>query len=317
VKKLLSTFYLLLFALLLSACDYGTLDDFLSRNNDVTARSGSLVEVSPPAVSAGGFRVLVLTDTHFLTRPSQGGHTKAQPINEFFTWLARQKTATRNGDGLPIAFCLHLGDCAETGSEWEYRQFAAFAYAGGDGSHPADTGTVFVEPGGPWPTLPDGLGIEGYGVPVYCVVGNHDLYNDGWNNYVKYCKPYSSFWRFEAGGYAWYGLDTGSGAVGEPQMNALESRMESDPFPKIVCTHYPLYAGPVYFSLSDVYERAELLSTYADSNVKVLLDGHYHPGGEHNYGLFPEHCLKSFRDGRAWYTLTLAGGSITLQTMTG
>ncbi|MDR0374477.1 MAG: metallophosphoesterase [Treponema sp.] len=283
---------LITLCLALVACkdEYG-LDEFLNRADDVNARSAYITDIGAPALDdnkpnppddkpfGDNYTVLILADIHF------GAHSDHPdlPYDQFYQWLDMNK-----GDKKP-AFCLALGDNAESGVEKEYLQFKELSKK--------------LE--------------EQYEIPVYSIVGNHDLYNNGWRYYTKYCKPYISYYRFTTGSFSWYALDSGSGTLGGSQFKNFVGNLKADPNPKIVFSHYPTYGGGnFYFSLSDPRERAALISAFAKNNVKIVLEGHQHPGSFYDFGSFKEYNVSAFRDRQSWHLLTVdeEKETVTLET---
>ena len=145
-----------------------------------------------------------------------------------------------------------------------------------------------------------------YNITTYNAVGNHDLYNSGWQHYKKYLYPYKSLYYFEAGKFSWYFIDTASGSLGAGQMRLLNKTMQSDPNPKIVMTHFPLWAnGHFYFSLQDSLERNLLISTFAKNNVKAVLTGHTHKKTVSDFGRFMEYNHPGFFAKAGWGLITV------------
>ncbi|MDR2446264.1 MAG: metallophosphoesterase [Treponema sp.] len=298
MKKMKKAAALVALCLAFAACkdEYG-LDEFLNRADDVNARSAYITDIGVPVIDekemykpnpqgnkpfGNNYTVLILADIHF------GAHSDHPdlPYDEFFQWLDEKKAT----NALPV-FCLVLGDNAEAGAEKEYLQFKE---------------------------LSDKLENE-YTMPVYSIVGNHDLYNDGWRQYTKYCKPYISYYHFNTGTFSWYALDSGSGTLGGSQLKNFVSKLKEDTNPKIVFSHYPTYGGGnFYFSLSDPHERAALISAFAKNNVKIVLEGHQHPGSFYDFGSFKEYNVSAFRDRQSWHLLTVDEESetVTLKTFT-
>ncbi|MDR0706540.1 MAG: metallophosphoesterase [Treponema sp.] len=288
---------LICFTLAVCKDEYG-LDEFLNRADDVNARSAYIRDINIPVINeeemykpnpsgskppfGNNYTVLILADIHFGAHPDHPD----LPYDEFFQWLEGKKAA-----GETPAFCLVLGDNAEAGTEEEYLQFK---------------------------DLSDKLESDTYGkIPVYSIVGNHDLYNNGWRQYTKYCKPYISYYRFNTGNFSWYALDSGSGTLGGSQLKNLVSNLKADPKPKVVFSHYPMYGGGnFYFSLSDPHERAALISAFAKNNVKIVLEGHQHPGSFYDFGSFKEYNVSAFRDRQSWHLLTVdeENETVTLET---
>lgn len=133
---------------------------------------------------------------------------------------------------------------------------------------------------------------------IYTILGNHDLYNNGWKNWKKTIYPYKSTYYFSlsAGSddsdslpFSFYFVDTGNGAFGTDQLDDFEKLLKSDSNPKMVFSHYPFYSDNVPFmALEDTTERNYLLSLFAKNNVKALFGGHVHTVFEHGFGDFSQ-----------------------------
>lgn len=254
---------------------YG-LNEFLYRPSGVKERTKKiekLIGADVPPVTPGVFTVLVITDVHFGAEklPKNGPRFD----DDFFDWLGNFITA--NPTQKP-AFCVGLGDMAEHGWEEEFKQYEEF--------------TGYLK--------------KKYNITTYNAVGNHDLYNSGWQHYKKYLYPYKSLYYFEAGNFSWYFIDTASGSLGAGQMRLLNKTMQSDPTPKIVMTHFPLWAnGHFYFSLQDSLERNLLISTFTKNNVKAVLTGHTHKKTVSDFGRFMEYNHPGFFAKAGWGLITV------------
>ncbi len=133
---------------------------------------------------------------------------------------------------------------------------------------------------------------------IYTILGNHDLYNNGWTDWKKTIYPYKSSYYFSLSSgsadsalspFSFYFVDTGNGAFGTDQLDAFEKLLKSDPNPKMVFSHYPFYSDNVPFmALEDTAERNYLLSLFAKNNVKALFGGHVHTVFEHGFGSFSQ-----------------------------
>ena len=275
-KIMLKSFILTVLALPFFGCrlnSYG-LNEFLYRPSGVKERTkkiekltGTDVPPVPPATH-GVFTVLVITDVHFGAEklPKNGPRFD----DDFFTWVSTLSPKP--------AFCVGLGDMAEHGWEEEFKRYEEF------------TGHLKKK----------------YNITTYNAVGNHDLYNSGWQHYKKYLYPYKSLYYFEAGNFSWYFIDTASGSLGAGQMRLLNKTMQSDPNPKIVMTHFPLWAnGHFYFSLQDSLERNLLISTFAKNNVKAVLTGHTHKKTVSDFGRFMEYNHPGFFAKAGWGLITV------------
>lgn len=133
---------------------------------------------------------------------------------------------------------------------------------------------------------------------IYTILGNHDLYNNGWTDWKKTVYPYKSTYYFSLSSgaadydslpFSFYFVDTGNGAFGTDQLDAFEKLLKSDPNPKMIFSHYPFYSDNVPFmALEDTTERNYLLSLFAKNNVKALFGGHVHTVFEHGFGNFSQ-----------------------------
>lgn len=163
------------------------------------------------------------------------------PTIAFFKWFD-----SLTDEDLP-AFCLSLGDQIDRGYTDEMVLYKDFMNK-----------------------------IEKRNVKVYNVVGNHDLYNSGWDVWKANCYPNTSFYKFETEKLSWYGIDSGTATLGNEQFNVLENEFRNDKKPKIVFTHYPIYTNTFLFCMEDTTERNRLIQLYEDNNVKCSLGGHIH-----------------------------------------
>lgn len=209
-------------------------------------------------------------------------------------------------EGKPLDFVVVLGDVVETGFDEYFRECEIFI----------DRLKGYLE-------TPD--------LPIYVVLGNHDLYYNGLSRWEKLDFSWNkaaTFFRFETTSTvdgknyprSWYFLDTASGVVGRRQMLALSDAMKVDPNPKIVFTHYPVYVDKAFstpFKLSDPRERAQLLTLFDKNKVDMIFSGHWHEGGAFNYGRFSELCCASFVENSdeqsSWFVLSLSESSDSLQ----
>lgn len=164
-------------------------------------------------------------------------------------------------------FCVVLGDVAEHGLEEEY----------------VDFNNVIV------------AGLQALGIETYCTVGNHDLYNSGWESYSKYNFPYTSFYKATGGNCSFYFIDSASCTIGQPQFNALENSFLADDAHKFIFTHVPLHADDTkYFVMQDTDERNELISLFAQNNVEYFFAGHIHDLRSTDFGAFFEENVPAY-----------------------
>lgn len=272
MKKILIPFVFL--SLLFSSCKYAANNIFYEKNSVVNRVKG-LTDLDVDYSGLGEhYSFCVITDIH-------AGSIKedAPPLNHnlLLSWI----------DSLPPAqkpaFCLCLGDVADTGSEEQDLEYL-----------------VFVDK------------IESRGIKVFNAVGNHDIYQSGYDNWEKYCYPHTSFYRFETPDFNFYALDTGTGNIGTKQYNFLKNTLSSDSKPKIIFTHYPLFTDRFFFSMEDTTERNLLIDLCAKNKVKLYISGHIHKYEENDFGSFKTHAIPSYRYQSKWAYVTVDGENTTL-----
>jgi 3',5'-cyclic AMP phosphodiesterase CpdA len=128
--------------------------------------------------------------------------------------------------------------------------------------------------------------LDSTGLPYYCTIGNHDLYQaDGWEWYKTTFGP-SCYAIYVAGKVKLIFLDTAEGALGQEQFDWLERELADSSYgdfprrgvPTIVATHYPIYDGtePIMWRISGSEERYKLLSLLARYDVRYYVAGHIH-----------------------------------------
>ncbi len=276
---------ILIFSLLgLTSCEYGLqqafhrLDEVSTRSTKVYDLNAYAVEnlkedVVSPTISSEKFSVLVFSDIHF---GRYGKFQKQRYDDDFISYVSQNQNQleTFEESNYPLQFSICVGDIAEHGFENEFIKYQEFCSK-----------------------IQSDLNLR-----VYSVAGNHDLFNSGWQYYKTYCYPYISSYTFTTTynqkSLEWIFLDTGSGTLGNKQLNDVKKTLSSSSTEKIVITHYPIYAGGLfYFTLQNVTERDTLISEFAKGNVKLLVDGHAHIGGSWDCGkFFHEESIKSYLD---------------------
>jgi len=276
----------------LSSC-YFSFTDLFAESSAVTERvkdtgAKAIVQPSSSVISSTSpFSFLVVGDPHFGASWAAGSD-----VLDAFKKLA----ASPDANGNPYAFVLYVGDDADAGTEAQFQTFAGWA------SSMKDSNSI---------PLP---------LQWYSAVGNHDLYNGGWSYFRQYIGP--SFYRLSAGAYSIYVIDTGQGTLGNYQIDELKREFSADSRPKIVVSHYPIYGGAsvlYYYRLANPREQAELLELFAESNVKLIIAGHYHYLVHESVGPYDEWLVESLtvKDGGSThcFAVTLTGGSLSLSRL--
>jgi len=148
-----------------------------------------------------------------------------------------------------------------------------------------------------------------YGIPLYNIVGNHDLYNSGWNAWEKTMYPHTSFYKFETPSFSWYFLDSASGTLGGYQYDALEEEMYLDKKKKLVFSHVPVYAdNNLYFTMQNTEERNKLINTCAATSTQFFIDGHSHKERRFDFGAFIEQNIADFLTSNSYGILHINEG---------
>lgn len=267
--------------LLFTSCEYGPQDAFFrASNSDNRTKSFYELENSEAPHPAGDvYTVAVFSDLHF------GKKDETRHEKDFLDWLEQAKV-----DGNAPAFCICMGDIADHGLKSEFEDYLDFVEK--------------VE------------AILGEG-RVYNVLGNHDLYNDGWNSYSKMCFPYKSFYGFKTKTFSWYCIDSASGSLGSRQYKKIKALFDKDSAPKIVMTHIPAYSNPMdslgYFTFQNTYEADMLLTLYAKNNVKLVLNGHIHRAYKNYFNHCIELTVPSTTTAGKWTVLTIDESNATVK----
>lgn len=251
----------------LGGCSYGW-DEFFYRKNSVNSRSDRILDLdgtdsAPKTEGRSRYSVVLFSDIHV-------GGKKNDP-DVLIDWMRVQKPLLEQ-EGFPIEFAVCAGDLTYSGIRSEYKDYAAI-----------------------------GERMEQLaGIRLYSVLGNHDVYNSGWDDYEDLVFPYSSYYRFTTpsgeNNLSWYFLDTASGTLGTEQLEDLFYRFKHDSNRKIVVTHFPLLLkSSIYYCLQNIDERDMLIDEFCRNDVKVLLTGHAHIEDGYNYnGYFEEVNLESY-----------------------
>lgn len=268
IIQIILTFSLFMF----TAC-YGSWNFFYDGNNvDKRIENFKQLDNSDPRFAASHisslknkYNVLIISDTHF-------GNTKKEVNCEIlYKYLASIK-----GTSQFPAFAICLGDSTDIGTREQFEQYNHFCN-----------------------TLMNNYGIS----IVLNACGNHDIYQNNYDNWKENCYPHTTFYKFQTNKISWYCLDTASGTIGENQYNKLMQLFENDSRPKIIFTHYPFTRFNYDCSnMAETTERNKLLSDFARNNVICVFGGHNHTQTYDNLG-YPDYGIPSFAYDEAWAML--------------
>jgi hypothetical protein len=120
------------------------------------------------------------------------------------------------------------------------------------------------------------LTSKGWDSKTATVIGNHDVFNDGWKNFLAYNGP--SHYSFTAGNSKFIVLDTASGTVGSMQTDWLEGELMNLPKNTFLLSHYAPTVPTIrtYLKLSDPEEAVNLMKMAVTAGVRGWFGSHYH-----------------------------------------
>ncbi len=262
-------FILSAFLISLVSC-YGSWNIFY-KDNDVDERTENITYLSSDDEAfaqsgvgslQGEYTVLVFSDTHF------GNTKKKVECDRLYNWLAEKQ-----GRADFPSFALSLGDVVDLGRQEQYDEYLAFCHK-----------------------LQNDYGIS----LIFNSCGNHDIYQNNWDNWEKNCYPYTSFYKFQTEKLSWYCLDTASGTFGLGQYNKLNADFKNDSRMKIIFTHYPFVEfNKNCANMAETTERNKMISDFAKNDVICVLGGHIHRSTSDYLG-FNEYTIESFAYAGGW-----------------
>lgn len=118
---------------------------------------------------------------------------------------------------------------------------------------------------------------SGYSGRVLPVIGNHDVFENGWQHYKDSFGP--SHYAVSIGNSKFIALDTADGTVGDAQRNWLSDELAK---PKAAHTFLLSHYLPViptqrtYLRLADEREAMRLMKLAQNNSVRAWLGAHYH-----------------------------------------
>ena len=244
------------------------------------------------------YSVLIITDLHY---GSEREELDEKPVLDWLeNWFKKYSGKGENPSDKDLTkiprFAVNIGDTADGGKRDEFKLYLEFEkeikriankylYGDDDASMDYTTNDKFK---------------------IYSILGNHDLYHNGVEPFMELIFPYNSSYFFTVdstpndshSGFSYYFLDTANGTTGTSQLDDFKDKIKSDGRPKIVFTHYPVYAGGTDFFmiLQNTIERNTLLTYFAENNVRQVYEGHAHKNYGKDYdGKFREDVIGSLR----------------------
>lgn len=312
VTKISAVFFIVFLVTVFFSCNYGFFWGLFGEEN-VDERSASMrslqddtpnfqaQSISLPKITGKSYSALVITDLHY---GADWGNNKE---DDFLEWFEDRIISCRDSSPEKIPrFIVNLGDTADGGHRSEFKDYVAFENR---------VKALAAEK----------LGDSDY--KIYSILGNHDLYNNGVTEYDSLCYPYISSYYFSIDsdpydsfkGFSFYFLDTANGTLGEYQLKDFKDKISDDSRPKIVLSHYPIYAGAgeadaLLMRLQNTMERNTLLTYFSKYNVKQVYEGHIHKRTWFDFKKFREDVIQSFRYGEAAvFTVNESAGTVSTE----
>ena len=274
------------------SCNYG-LQEFLSHGASVNERTTEIKELTDTETTAlasalsakSKYTILVISDVHF-GKPDPERHD-----DDFLAWLDELVN-----NGVRPDFCISLGDSADHGYKSELDDYNALM--------------AKIQ-----------ARMQNTTAPVYTIVGNHDLYNSGWNVWKENVYPYTSLYHFATKDFSYYFIDSASDSVGANQIALLTQAFKNDSLPKVVSMHCPMYTDGStkegYFTLQDTHEVDALTALFAKYNVKLVLSGHTHMYCRTNWDKFILYNVPGFLTSPPEYEYSRGWSLITIDESKG
>lgn len=121
------------------------------------------------------------------------------------------------------------------------------------------------------------IAAAGWTGRTFSVAGNHDVFNDGWDNYYELTG--SSTYTFTAGNSRFIALDSADATLGEAQIDWLRGQLAANTSDNVfLFSHYlPVIPGQsTYLKLASETESLGLMSLATTAGVRGWLGAHYH-----------------------------------------
>lgn len=118
------------------------------------------------------------------------------------------------------------------------------------------------------------FGFENKVIPL---LGNHDIFGNGWTEYQKIWGP--SHFSVDIGNSRFIALDTADGIVGEEQFEWLVNELDRVPMSRtFILSHYmPVVPGQqTYLRLANQLEAERIMNLASKKIVSGFYGGHYH-----------------------------------------
>lgn len=276
------------FAIIFSTCEFGS-PLYLYGGTPVDSRSRKIKILQIQDIpkferNSAKYSFLILTDTHFGTEKIE--RREKEFLQKFESLFSAQ-------DELKPRFIINLGDTLNAGRDNEADSFN-------------EASKTWCEKAKEISDTDD--------FKIYSILGNHDLYNKGWQIWKEKIWPGISYYKFfldadsDGKGFWFYFLDSANGTLGASQLEDLEKNLEADSAAKIIFCHYPPFVeqnGQYHFAFGNTIERNKMIAIFARHNVKFIFAGHTHEYSEHNFNKFVEVVVPSYAFKKAFALVTI------------
>lgn len=118
--------------------------------------------------------------------------------------------------------------------------------------------------------------LNNLNIPYYPVIGNHDIYNNGYDNYKRVFGR--TVYSFDIGGTRFIFTDTANGLLGGGQKDWLTKRLKAHMRIKLVFTHYsPIDDDLQSFTATpEPEESASVIALNDKYDTNCFISGHLH-----------------------------------------
>ena len=156
--------------------------------------------------------------------------------------------------------------------------------------------------------------LEPLQVPIYNVLGNHDVYHEGWASYRRHCGP--SVYTLRVGEVLFVVTDLAGATLGGLQRPWLEEQLDACTAEHIIMLgHYPLWSPTdggfsLIASEQEVYDILDLIRTYG---VAAHVSGHTHRWAsttDEGAGLYTVSALKEASSDRCGLRVDIDDGEL-------
>ena len=139
--------------------------------------------------------------------------------------------------------------------------------------------------------------------PAFYILGNHDLFFDGWNSYYSYfgSSTYAFSVKTNNAADLYICLDSGNGTIGSRQLNWLSDLLKKERKNHRFCiifSHVNFFREHHTFSANPLVDELHvLLDLFYRNSVDMVIMGHDHRRAEESFGMTHYITLDACYDG--------------------